>query len=103
MQARLGFSIAIHVNPTILVVDEVLSVGDETFQQKCDKRISELHASGVSFVLVSHDLASVCRLTDKAIWLTHGRVGAQGTPCHVVATYQRGGEEQNTLLKQSGD
>ncbi|MHB1937968.1 MAG: ABC transporter ATP-binding protein [Acidobacteriaceae bacterium] len=88
MQARLGFSIAIHVDPTILVVDEVLGVGDEAFQRKCNQRIAEMHASGISFVLVSHDMASVERLTDKAIWLTHGTVGAQGTPRHVVTAYR---------------
>ncbi len=94
MQARLGFSIAIHVDPTILIVDEVLSVGDQSFQQKCDRRIAEMHASGVSFVLVSHDLDSVERLTDKAIWLTHGRVGAAGKPGKVVEAY-RAGDESN--------
>lgn len=88
MNARLGFAIAIHVDPGILIVDEVLSVGDETFQRKCDQKIAEMHAAGVSFVLVSHDLDSVVRLTDKAIWLTHGQVGAAGSPEHVVEAYR---------------
>lgn len=89
MHARLGFSIAIHVDPTILIVDEVLSVGDEAFQRKCNDRIAAMHTSGVSFVLVSHDLSSVERLTDKAIWLTHGTVGAEGEPSQVIATYRQ--------------
>lgn len=96
MQGRLGFSIAIHVDPTILIVDEVLSVGDEAFQQKCSRRISDMHASGISFVLVSHDLQSVELLTDKAIWLTHGTVGAQGTPRQVVAAYRRASGADDT-------
>ncbi len=91
MQARLGFSIAIHVDPSILIVDEVLSVGDETFQQKCNKRIAEMHASGITFVLVSHDLESVERLTDQAIWLTHGVIGAQGRPRQVIDAYRTAG------------
>ncbi len=88
MQARLGFSIAIHVDPSILIVDEVLSVGDEAFQQKCDSRIAEMHASGVSFVLVSHNLRAVERLTDQAIWLSHGVIKARGIPGQVIDAYR---------------
>lgn len=88
MHARLGFAVAIHVDPEIMVVDEVLAVGDEAFQQRCSERISQMRASGVSFVLVSHGLESVERLTDKAIWLSHGQVKAAGAPREVVAAYR---------------
>lgn len=102
MNARLGFAIAIHVDPSILIVDEVLSVGDQSFQQKCDQKIAEMHASGVSFVLVAHDLDSVARLTDKAIWLTHGRIGAAGVPEQVIAAYRASSGVMATPSATSG-
>ncbi len=94
MNARLGFSVAIHVDPEIMVVDEVLAVGDEAFQRRCDERITRMRQSGISFVLVTHGLSSVERLTDKAIWLSHGLVRAAGAPRDVVAAY-RGSVERN--------
>jgi len=89
MQARLGFSVAIHVDPEILIVDEVLAVGDEAFQQKCMDRIFDLKRSGVGILLVSHDLASVERLMDTAVWLDHGTVRAFGNPHDVVRAYRQ--------------
>ncbi len=88
MHARLGFAVAIHVSPEILIVDEVLAVGDEAFQRRCDERITGMRESGVSFVLVSHNLGSVERLTDKAVWLSHGVVRAAGHPAEVIAAYR---------------
>lgn len=88
MQARLGFSVAIHVRPEILLVDEVLAVGDEAFQQKCMDRIYSLQRDGVSVLLVSHDLGSVERLTDRAIWIDRGVVRADGTPRDVIISYR---------------
>ncbi|CAB1127695.1 ABC transporter domain-containing protein [Candidatus Hydrogenisulfobacillus filiaventi] len=89
MHARLGFSVAIHVEPEILIVDEVLAVGDEAFQQQCMDRIYAMKRQGVSILLVSHDLGSVERLMDEAIWLDRGVMQAQGRPALVVEAYRR--------------
>ncbi len=88
MHARLGFSVAIHVHPEILIIDEVLAVGDAAFQRQCMDRIFRLKRDGVSILLVSHDLASVERLMDQAVWLDHGQVRMAGDPRTVVAAYR---------------
>ncbi len=72
MYVRLGFSVAIHVQPTILLIDEVLSVGDQSFQARCLERITSLQQQGVTIVLVSHDLGSVRRICRRCIWLEKG-------------------------------
>ena len=90
MQARLGFSVAIHVEPEILIVDEVLAVGDEAFQQQCMDRIFEMQRAGVSILLVSHDLGAVQRLMHRAIWLDKGVVECMGKPYEVVQAYRDG-------------
>ncbi|MEZ4611088.1 MAG: ABC transporter ATP-binding protein [Caldilineaceae bacterium] len=72
MYVRLGFSVAIHTDPDVLIVDEVLTVGDQVFQQKCLERIYDMKRAGVAIILVSHSLADVQRLCDRAIWLTRG-------------------------------
>lgn len=74
MYARLGFSIATMVKPDILIVDEVLSVGDYRFQEKCEKRIQSMIKDGVTIILVSHDLGMIERLCNKVVWLEHGSV-----------------------------
>lgn len=74
MFVRLAFSVAIHVDPEILVVDEALSVGDARFAAKCMRRIRDLRESGVTLLFVSHDVSSVRSLCDKALWLVDGRV-----------------------------
>lgn len=74
MYARLGFSIATMVQPDILIVDEVLSVGDYRFQEKCEKRIREMIKDGVTIILVSHDLDMIERLCNKVVWLEHGMI-----------------------------
>jgi lipopolysaccharide transport system ATP-binding protein len=78
MYARLGFSIAQDVEPDILIVDEVLAVGDERFQTKCKKRIQDFRAAGVTFVFVSHDLAVARELCPRAAVLHHGRLAFDG-------------------------
>jgi ABC-type polysaccharide/polyol phosphate transport system ATPase subunit len=88
MQARLGFAVAIHVDAEILVVDEVLAVGDESFQQKCMQRILELKRSGIGILLVSHDLGSIERLMDQVVWIERGIVRASGRPGEVVHAYR---------------
>jgi lipopolysaccharide transport system ATP-binding protein len=87
MYVRLGFSVAVHVCPDVLLVDEVLAVGDTEFQQKCFKHIEKLQAKGVTIVLVSHDLNSVMRFCSRAILLQHGQLQVQGEAQPVVHEY----------------
>jgi lipopolysaccharide transport system ATP-binding protein len=84
MQMRLGFAIAVHTAPDILLIDEVLAVGDGVFQRKCTARIAEFRARGCAIVLVSHDVGQVARLCDEALWLQDGRVASHG-PAEIVA------------------
>lgn len=88
MQARLGFSVATAVDPEILIVDEVLAVGDEAFQRKCTARILEMKTMGVSILLVSHSLDAIPLLMDQALWLDKGIVQAMGDPTDVIAQYR---------------
>jgi ABC-type polysaccharide/polyol phosphate transport system ATPase subunit len=78
MQVRLAFSIAVHVEPAILVVDEVLAVGDSEFQEKCLKKVTELRKRQTTMLCVSHSPAMVTGFCDRAIWLHHGRVVQDG-------------------------
>jgi ABC-type polysaccharide/polyol phosphate transport system ATPase subunit len=88
MQVRLGFSIAAHLEPDILLVDEVLAVGDANFQQKCLQRISEVVAGGTTLLFVSHDLAAVQAMCDRAIWLADGVARARGPTQEVLGLYR---------------
>jgi lipopolysaccharide transport system ATP-binding protein len=87
MYVRLGFSIAAHLDPDILLLDEVLAVGDASFQAKCLDRIKELERAGTTIVFISHDLAAVERVCDRAILLQRGEVIANGPPLEVIETY----------------
>lgn len=90
MVARLGFAIAIDVNPDILLVDEILSVGDENFRRKCAERIDSLRRNGVSFVVVSHDMNQIKRLCQKALWIENSQVMGYGdvnTICEAYLQY----------------
>ena len=88
MYARLGFSIATVVNPDILIVDEVLSVGDFHFQEKCEKRINEMIARGTTIVMVSHDIGTIKRLCNKVLWLDHGVKRGIGDAEEICAAYE---------------
>jgi len=87
MYMRLGFAIAVTVDPDILLIDEVLAVGDEAFQHKCVGKIQEFKAQGKTIVLVTHDLGSVDRLCDEAVWLHEGRLMAHGGTRQVIDGY----------------
>jgi len=89
MYVRLGFSVAIHVDPDILLVDEVLAVGDEQFQTKCSEKFAELRANGKTIVLVSHSLGAVRQMCEQVVWLEHGRIRESGDAGHVVDAYVR--------------
>jgi len=88
MVARLGFSVAAHVDPDILLVDEVLAVGDEAFQQRCLAKLEEFREAGVTIVLVSHALTLVDALCDGALLLERGELVAAGKPDEVIAIYR---------------
>jgi lipopolysaccharide transport system ATP-binding protein len=87
MQIRLAFSVAVHIQPDILLIDEVLAVGDAAYQKKCLERIAWFKAQGCAILLVSHDIGLVSRLCDEALWLEAGRVRAHGAPGEVVGQY----------------
>lgn len=89
MVVRLAFSVAINVEPDILVVDEALAVGDELFQRKCFSRIEALKAGGATVLFVSHSGATVVELCDRAILLEAGELLATGSPRHIVGHYQK--------------
>jgi ABC-type polysaccharide/polyol phosphate transport system ATPase subunit len=90
MHARLGFSIAVHLDPEVLLIDEVLAVGDERFQAKCLSRIEGLRRRGTTVVLVSHHMPMVMSMCDRACLLLHGRIVATGEPAAVIERYRKG-------------
>jgi ABC-type polysaccharide/polyol phosphate transport system ATPase subunit len=96
MYARLGFAVAIHVDPDVLLIDEVLAVGDEAFTRKCLDKIGEFRRRGKTILIVTHSLGLVERMCDEVLWLRRGQLEAQGDPKRVVdayLTYVAGGEE----------
>ena len=94
MYVRLGFSVAVHVDPQILLIDEVIAVGDEEFQRRCFDHLRNLKAQGVTIVLVTHSMAIVQSMCDTATWMDHGRVVASGDPTEVVGGYLGGVNER---------
>lgn len=88
MLARLGFSVAVHVDAEILIVDEVLAVGDYAFEQKCYARIDAFRKDGGTILFVSHNMESVRRVADRCVWLKDGKVEMDGDPETVIAAYQ---------------
>ncbi len=89
MYVRLGFSVAVNVDPDILLVDEVLAVGDESFSRKCIDRMTAFKKAGKTIVLVTHDLPTVERFCDQALWLDSGCIRAQGDPRQVIDAYRQ--------------
>lgn len=89
MYVRLGFSIAIHVNPDILLVDEILAVGDENFQKKCLQKIQGFRNEGKTIILVSHDLAVVEKICDLVFLLHNGVLAAEGNAVDVISEYHK--------------
>jgi ABC-2 type transport system ATP-binding protein len=87
MYVRLAFAVAINVDPRLLIVDEILAVGDVSFQQRCLEKFVEFRNEGRTIVLVTHDMASVKNMCDRAIWLTHGEVTGAGDPADLVESY----------------
>ena len=89
MVARLGFSIATITRPEILIVDEILSVGDFLFQEKCEKRIQEMMSGGTTVLIVSHSIQQIERLCDRVIWLEKGKIRAIGQTKEICDEYKQ--------------
>ncbi len=90
MQLRLAFAVAAHLEPEILIVDEVLAVGDAAFQRKCLGKMGEVAGAGRTVLLVSHNMSAITSLADRCLWLDQGRVRELGDPTRIVADYLSG-------------
>jgi ABC-type polysaccharide/polyol phosphate transport system ATPase subunit len=102
MYVRLGFAVAIHVKPDVLLVDEVLAVGDEAFTHKCLDKFSEFRRRGKTILLVTHSLQLVETLCDEAVWLDGGRVQTHGDPKRVIGAYLTAVEQgEQTLMAET--
>ena len=95
MFARLGFSIAVNVDPDVLLVDEVLAVGDQSFQARCIDRMLEFRDAGKTLVLVTHDLGAVESFCERAIWIDNGLIREDALPHHVIRAYVADVNEQD--------
>ena len=91
MVARLGFAIATITRPEILIVDEILAVGDFQFQKKCEERINEMMSGGTTVIIVSHSIDQIKRLCDRVIWLENGRIRMEGACEEVCLAYENQG------------
>ncbi len=100
MYVRLGFAVAIHTEPDILMVDEVLAVGDEAFSHRCLRRIEEFLAKGKTLLLVSHSLGLIEEVCDRALWLENGKLRDSGLPRRVVDAYRESVAEAEGLGHQ---
>ena len=87
MYMRLAFSVAIHVNADILLIDEILGVGDVNFQQKCFQRLQEIKAAGTTIVIVSHAMEQIEQICDRSIWIDNGKIREEGIPKYVHEHY----------------
>jgi len=87
MHLRLGFAVAVHLDPDIIIVDEALAVGDQQFREKCTARVSEMIAAGKTLLFVSHNAGESSQLCNRAIWLEHGRLVMDGAPGEVMERY----------------
>ena len=103
MYMRLGFAVAVHVDPDVLLVDEVLAVGDEGFAHKCLDKFAEFRRRGKTILLVTHSLGLVERFCDEALWLDKGRVKAVGDPKRVVDAYVTQVEESEEAFLAAED
>ena len=103
MYMRLGFAVAIHVDPEVLLVDEVLAVGDEGFTHKCLDKFAEFKRRGKTILLVTHSLGLVERFCDEALWLDKGRIKGSGDPKRIVGAYITDVEKQEERELAAGD
>jgi len=101
MYVRLGFAIAVSLDPEILMVDEVIAVGDEEFQRKCFDHLFELRKRGTTIVLVTHSLGTIRDMCDQAAWLEHGRIRQLGPAADVVDGYIRDVNEREVQAQEA--
>ena len=102
MVVRLGFSIAVHLDPDVLLIDEVLGVGDEHFQHKSFDRLMQFKQQGKTILVVSHELNAIGRFCERAIWLDHGHMMMDSTSAQVVQKYRSAVEEVERAAGQVG-
>jgi ABC-type polysaccharide/polyol phosphate transport system ATPase subunit len=102
MRSRLGFAVAVHLDPDVLLIDEALSAGDSAFAEKAARKMAELCGYGRTIVLVTHGLASVRTMATEAIWLHQGQVAAAGDPEEILAKYMRYCRLENLDLLNDG-
>lgn len=89
MVARLGFSVVVHLEPELLLIDEVLAIGDEKFQKKCIQKMNDFRSRGITMIFVSHDLKSVAEMCDQVALLDKGKVIDIGKPSRVISNYYK--------------
>ena len=102
MFVRLGFAVAAHVEPDVLLIDEVLSVGDESFQRKCAEKIDEFRRDGRTIVFVSHGLSQVEQLCQDVAWIEKGELKLLGPAAEVIATYQGDSHQAERVEGEQG-
>lgn len=103
MYMRLAFSVAINVDADVLLIDEILAVGDVAFQSKCFKRLKEIKHNGTTIIIVSHAMRQIEQICDRAIWIHKGRIRAQGVPRDINSQYMDCmGEQQETTNEPQG-
>lgn len=101
MYVRLAFAVAVHVDPDILLVDEVLAVGDEPFQRKCLERIRRFQSEGRTIVIVTHALDQVRELCDRAVMLDHGQMVVEGLPPEVIRAFREANDDKAAEIAQA--
>ena len=101
MYVRLGFSVAIHVDPEILIIDEVIAVGDEEFQRKCFDHLADLRRRGVTIVVVTHGMGTVETMCDGAAWLDHGVLQQEGAAGDIASSYLRAVNDRERAERQA--
>ncbi|WP_409302918.1 teichoic acids export ABC transporter ATP-binding subunit TagH [Peribacillus sp. SCS-155] len=99
MKSRLGFSISVHIDPDVLIIDEALSVGDKAFAEKCLDKMNEFKARGKTMFFVSHSLGQMKQFCQKALWIEHGEVKAYGPIEEVMPKYEKFLKEYKAMSK----
>lgn len=100
MRSRLGFAIAVHINPDILIIDEALSVGDSSFTDKCLKKVDEFKQAGKTIVFVSHAVTQMTTFCDRIIWINQGKLIGTGTPDEIIKPYCGFAREFNGMTNE---
>ena len=100
MRSRLGFAIAVHIDPEILIIDEALSVGDSSFTDKCLRKVDEFKAKGKTIVFVSHAVTQMTEFCDRIVWINQGKLVGTGTPEEIIKPYCGFAREFNGMTNE---